>query len=114
MKSEKADTFIFREKNTTVRVYCDDIVFFESNGHYITLHMADGAIYNTRCTMRELIEVLDKKRYVRVHRGIVVNLCYIKSINYNYASLNSMWGGVPISRSYRGRLKAALNVFYAK
>lgn len=105
------ERLVFRAKRKTVSVYCRDIVFFESYGHYITIHMNDKSTYTTRCTISYLITLLDDKTFVRVHRGIIVNLEYVKQLNYTGAVLSSAWGRVPVSRSYRDIAEKAFEKF---
>ncbi len=108
---DKNDTFIFKQKTETIRVYCKDIVFFESFGHYIGIHMKNGEVYRTRGTMTSLAQLLDKDRFVRVHRGIVVNLKYVRAIHKNDIMLDAVWKCVPVSRSCREKLENTLEIY---
>ena len=105
------ERFEFIAKRKTVSVYCRDIVFFESYGHYVTIHMNNKTTYTTRCTITHLVDLLDDKTFARVHRGIIVNLEYVKKLNYTGAVLNSAWGRVPVSRSYRDVAEKAFEKF---
>lgn len=102
------DELVFRENRKTIVVPLCDIVFFESCGHYITIHMNSGKPHSARCTMTELAQLLTESSFVRVHRGIIINLSHVKSISYKGAVLHSYGDRVPISRSY---LKAAEAAF---
>jgi DNA-binding LytR/AlgR family response regulator len=105
--AEKAE-LIFKESRKEVRVPLCDVVCFESCGHYITIHMNSGKPHSARCTITELAKLLSESTFVRVHRGIVINLSYVESINYKGAMLKSGGDRVSISRSY---LKAAETAF---
>lgn len=98
---DSEDMFVYATKNKSLRIKCADIVFFESSGHYIILHMKNGVTHSIRCTITELVEAMDKKRFVRVHRGIIVNLKYAARIKGNNLLLNSIWESVPVSRLYK-------------
>ena len=93
--------FVFVKNDKTISVHCKNIVFFESSGHYIIVHTKNGATYSIRCTITELVEALNKKRFERIHRGIVVNLKYVAKVKANRVLLNSVWESVPVSRLYK-------------
>lgn len=98
----------FKEHRKEVSVSLCEVICFESCGHYITIHMNSGKPHSTRCTMAELAKLLSESTFVRVHRGIIINLSYVESINYKGAMLKSGGDRVSISRSY---LKAAETAF---
>jgi two-component system LytT family response regulator len=54
-------------------VRVNDIEWIEAQGNYVCLHTHDGRPL-LRQSMRSLIEQLDPDRFVRIHRGAVVNL----------------------------------------
>ncbi|MBQ8540319.1 MAG: LytTR family transcriptional regulator [Clostridia bacterium] len=105
------EKFIFREKRKTVKLCCSDIVYFESYGHYITIYLKDKSTHTTRCTISALTAMLDKETFVRVHRGIVVNLSYVNKINYLGAFLKDGYGRVSVSRSCREIAEEAFRKF---
>ncbi|MBQ3109604.1 MAG: LytTR family transcriptional regulator [Clostridia bacterium] len=96
---------IFKENRKEVSVPLCDVVFFESCGHYITIHMNSGKPHSTRCTMTELAKLLSDSSFVRVHRGIIVNLSYVKRIDCKGAVLNSPWDRLPVGRTFKLQLK---------
>ena len=51
----------------------DDIDWIRADGNYVHIHVG-GARYLHRDTLRHLLEQLDPSRFLRIHRGIVVNL----------------------------------------
>ena len=106
------DTFVFRENRALVRLLFCDIVFFESSGHYIMIHTNDGAVYRMRGTVEEVRDMLDES-FVKVHRGIIVNMKYVKEVCRHEVRLNSIWEGVPVSRSYKEELEEAFDAFRA-
>ncbi len=104
---EQADTFIFTEKKVTVRVYCDDIMFFESEGHNISVYMKDGSVHTVRSTMSKLIETIDKRSFVRVHRAFIVNLRHVYKIDDTNIYLHGFCKNIPIGRTYKPELANA-------
>lgn len=55
--SEERVSITFTENKRIVRLYCDEIIFCESEGHWIKIHTATE-IYRTRMTMAALEEKL--------------------------------------------------------
>ena len=104
----------FKEKRKEVSVPLCDVVFFESCGHYITIHTNSLTTHSTRCTMTELAKLLTDSSFARVHNGIIVNLSYVKRLDYKGAVLNSPWGRVPVSRTRRDSAEAAFEKFKRK
>lgn len=114
MNNQHSDTFIFKEKRAVIKVNCADIVFFESDGHYVNIHMNTGEVFTTRCTLERLAEMLDREVFIKVRRGIVVNLCYVHSINPSEVLLEYEWQSLPVGRSCRATLEAAMDKFNKK
>ncbi len=104
---ENPDTFIFVEKKVRVRVYSEDIVFFESKGHDIIVHMKDGNKHIVRNTITKLMEGIDKRIFVRVHRAFVVNMGHIHKINDKKVYMHGVENTIPMSRTYKQELTNA-------
>ncbi len=98
------ETFMFSEKKKRDEIYCEDIVFFESRGHYILVHMKDRAVHRTRSTMAKLLCNVEGKSFVQTHRAFAVNMKYVHKIEGDRAHLYSVWDWVPVSRTYRQNL----------
>ncbi len=97
-KAEDEEIFTFTAKRAAVKINCGDIVFFESYGHCITIHMKDGTTYDFRGTLNEIEKRLKGKGFVRVHRGFIINVSYLDRVCGNWVFLNSKWKSVPLSR----------------
>lgn len=98
---ENCDMFIFSKRKTTIRLFCSDIVFFESEGHYVLIHMKNNEIYKMRGTMKDILENTDRKMFVQVHRAFVVNLSYVHKVEKDKIYLQFGLGEVPMSRMYK-------------
>ncbi len=108
-----SEMFVFKDGRKLVRVYCSDIVFFESNGHYINIHMKSGEVHRTRGTMAMLERVLSS-RFMKVRRGIVVNADFIKAADSKAVILDSVWGSVPVGSKYKCFFEEAFNELWDK
>jgi two-component system LytT family response regulator len=56
------------------------ITWIEAEGMYVRLHMRDGAVHLHRSLLGQLDAVLDKRRFVRVHRSAIVNIDLIEEL----------------------------------
>ena len=98
--SKRKKVFSFSENKTKVRLYCDDIIYCESHGHWIWIHTKDNS-YKLLKSMSELHEQLDKETLFRVHKSFIVNFRYLKIIRENNIELYHCDALIPISRSYK-------------
>ena len=56
-----------------------EIVYIESEGEYVRLHLADGQKITTLFRMKKMEEALPAESFMRIHRCYIVNLNRIKS-----------------------------------
>lgn len=81
-----------------------DIRYLASDGNYVVIHTTD-AQHRIRTTMKDLHELLDPATFVRVHRGTVLNLDYIREIqpwfSGDYVAILKDGEQIRISRHYR-------------
>ncbi len=93
-------TFTFTENKTRVRLFCDDIIYCESQDHWIRIYTKDQA-YKVCKTLTDLHESLDKEMMYRVHKSFVINFQFVKSMKENVVQLYHCDRLIPISRSYK-------------
>jgi len=98
--SKQRKVFAFAENKAKVRLYCDDIIYCESQDHWIWIHTKEK-VYKICRTLTELHNQLNKEMFCRVHKSYIINFLYIKSIKDNDAELYHCDHPVPISRSYK-------------
>lgn len=103
--ANNTETFIFLENKKRTRIYCADIVFFESSSHWILVHTKDGNVHKTRKTMGELLESLKGSTFVRVHRAFVVNLNHIYQVGESEILMHHYNKDIPLSKTYKSELK---------
>jgi two-component system LytT family response regulator len=74
------ERFLVRTRGKIVAVRTRDIDWIEAADYYATLHVG-GATHLVRQTMAELETRLDAQRFVRVHRGAIVNIDRIREVH---------------------------------
>ncbi len=98
------ETVIFLEKKKRTRLYCSDIVFFESSSHWILIHTTEGKIHKMRKSMSELLSIIEKSTFLRVHRAFAVNLSHIHQIAEKEIMMNYCTKSIPLSKTYKNKL----------
>lgn len=98
--STKRRILAFTENKTRVRLYCDDIIFCESQAHWVWIYTKDK-VYKICKTLSDLYEQLDKGIMFRVHKSFIVNFNYIYTIKESNIQLYHCDKLIPISRSYK-------------
>ena len=95
------------------KVNYDDILYFESMGHYITVHLEQEEFeykYNISTLCQELVGT----EFVRTHRSYVVNVTYIEKITRSECQLIHNIK-VPLSRSsYKAVNEKFINYYKGK
>jgi two-component system, LytTR family, response regulator len=89
------------------KVNFDDILYLASEHVYITVCTTQRK-FLVRASMQEYLENFDPARFVRVHRGHVVNIDRVEKINTTSVIINGI--EVPLSRNHRDELLKLLNI----
>ena len=108
--SKQRKVFAFTENKAKVRLYCDDIIFCESQDHWIWIHTKEKT-YKICKSLTELHSQFDKEMFCRVHKSYIINLLYVKTIKDNDAELYHCDKPIPISRSYKKEVLAEYTNF---
>lgn len=89
-------------------VAIDDIDWIGAEGNYVQIH-ARGAVHLHRETLRHLQETLDPARFLRIHRGVIVNVERIHEIHplFNGNAEVVLRDGTRLNLSRRFRAEAS-------
>ena len=77
-----------------------DIIYIESNGEYVRLHLADGSTIMTLFRIKNMETTLPSDSFMRVHRSYIVNLKCVTGYARGRVLLNNN-GYVPIGENYK-------------
>ena len=91
--SDKADY-----KVSLVRIA--DIVYIESEGEYVRMHLCDGSTITTLFRLKNMEAALPSEQFMRVHRSYIVNLRVIRSYVRGRIFLSDT-EYVPIGENYK-------------
>ena len=81
-------------------VKISDIVYLESEGEYVRMHLADGTTITTLFRLKNMETALPSELFMRVHRSYIVNLRMIRAYVKGRIFLNDM-EYVPIGENYK-------------
>ena len=86
-----------------------DIVYLESAGEYIRLHLADGTKLVTLFRLKNMESSLHSSMFMRVHRSYIVNLSYVSGYTKGRVYLSND-DYVPIGESYKEQFLNYINL----
>lgn len=104
--SEERSTLVFSENRNKIRIFCDDIVYFECQAHYIQINTKSGT-HKICKTMSELMENINQNMFLQVHKSFVVNLNQVREIRESEIILYDADKAIPISRSFKKQVSTA-------
>ncbi len=100
---EERTTVVFSEKRNTIRLFCEDILYFESQGHWTIIHYKEG-IYKICKSISHIYEEIDKNQFSKTHKSFIVNLEHVKEIHERDIVLYNCNALIPVSRTYKKEL----------
>jgi two-component system LytT family response regulator len=75
----KPDRFVIRQGSRIYFLASEEVDWLEGEGNYVRLH-SGGKSHLIRSMIGTLVERLDPRRFIRVHRSVIVNVDGIKEI----------------------------------
>ena len=95
----------FNVSKKRVKVYLDEILYIESLKEYIRIYTKSRNIL-TKFQLGEIEEVLDKAKFIRVHRSFIVAKDKIEAFTATDIEINGKQ--VPVGRSYKELVQTLL------
>lgn len=91
-----------------ISVMLSSIIYFESQGHMLLLHMLDGKDFRIYASIGKLEQELESKGFLRIHKGFLVNMSHIQQFKSTGAVLaNNI--NIPVSgKNYADQKKKYL------
>ena len=92
-------------------VACEEIVFIESSGDYITIHTEHKKLLHSE-QLSSLEVSLDPLLFTRIHRSFIVNIGFVKELishyNGDYTVALKTGHSLKLSRNYRDKVMQLL------
>lgn len=79
-RKKQKDVFRFGSGSKAISVSKIDILYFQSEGHYMTLHKG-SASYEFRMTIRQLLEMLPNPPFIQCSKSSVVNIYHAECVS---------------------------------
>lgn len=98
--NEESDVLSVHADRMTHLVKLSNIVYLESAGEYVRLHLADGSKLVTLFRLKNMESSLQSSQFMRVHRSYIINLDYVASYTKGKVFLTND-DYVPIGESYK-------------
>jgi len=102
------DALFLKNKGIFTKLLFDDVLYLKSDHVYLEIHLVDGNKQVIRASLNDIIHKFNDK-FIRVHRGYIVNLDYLKSIDNQNLSISIGNNEIPIGKKYREDLLQRLN-----
>lgn len=101
-----------KQDDATRIVRVREVAWFEAEANYVRLHTAEGA-FLARASLRSLEQRLDPRQFVRVQRGIIVNVDRVRRlVPRGHGDLTLILADgteLPLSRRYRERFESSID-----
>lgn len=86
-----------------VKIHESDIIFIEGMGDYLKIHLLNNVLI-THTTMSNLMDTLDPREFIRVHKSFIVRLSAVKIYAiHSLVTINDKEVGIGVS--YREKVK---------
>lgn len=109
------DVLFVRHAGRLERVNLQHVTHLANDSSYCELHLINGLRYALHASMRDVEDALPAGRFVRVHRSYVVAWAAIEAVDASSMEVRLTAGlKLPLGRTYRDDLLAALPVFGKK
>lgn len=100
------EELILQKGREIIKIPMNDIYYMEANGNYIDIYTENGN-EKYRETMTKIEEELKGRKFVRCHKGYLVNTEYISRMNNNEIELTD-GRRIPVGRSYEKEVKQTI------
>ncbi len=90
-----------------VKVLLADVLFIEGLDNYLKIHQQNASPIVVRMTLKALMEKLNDKEFIRVHRSYIIAVARIESIKQRLITVAGE--EIPVGKNYEDALKEFLN-----
>ena len=102
LKQNESEELIVKEGRALVRLFHENILWFESDGNYTTIYLKENKRRVIRQSLSELHEQLPQANFIRIHKSYLVNKQHIVEVNSNFIIINQT--ELSIGRAYQKNL----------
>jgi two-component system, LytTR family, response regulator LytT len=99
---QTGDLLVIKDGRSTLRLHYDEIRWIESNGNYVTFHLAGDRRNVIRQALATLQEQLPAGDFIRIHKSYVVNCKHVHEIRAGIVLVGDR--ELPVGRSYQEKV----------
>lgn len=89
-KNEKSEFILVKDGYDFIKVCVSEILFINSDHNYVTIHLKDTKKIMMRSTMQEMQDRLPESSFVRINRGLIVNVKYLTKVESEKVFMDTM------------------------
>lgn len=112
MYRENKPSFTFQKNGTAMKVPLNDIIYFEQNGHQISLNMRNKEEISLYGKISEIIGRLPSEQFYSPHKSFIVNFSYVDYLDRDLRCFVMKNGtNIPISRDKIVKARKAMEAY---
>lgn len=111
-KANKQDIKIeIKSENNIFTINTSDILFVEVMDKLLLIHLSNGSIIKTRCTLHKFCGKLPEMYFSKIHKSYIINLKYVTSYKENNVRIFNQSQDLPISRNYLKEFRRRYQIY---
>lgn len=99
--------FSFKYESEQIKLYIEDIIFFETNDHLTTI-FTNSKQYHLYTPLKKLMNLLNSPNIIQASRNQCINVAHVIQEKGNYLILDNSYK-IKIGEKYKDNLKYTLN-----
>ena len=99
--------FSFKYESEQIKLYIEDIIFFETNDHLTTI-FTNSKQYHLYTPLKKLMNLLNSPNIIQANRNQCINVAHVIQEKGNYLILDNSYK-IKIGKKYKDNLKYTLN-----
>ncbi len=101
-KQSESEELIVKEGRALVKLFQENILWFESDGNYTTIYLKDDKRRVIRQSLSELSEQLSSTNFIRIHKSYLINKQHISEVKSNSVIIHQT--ELSVGRAYQQNL----------
>jgi DNA-binding LytR/AlgR family response regulator len=89
-KIEDKDSFFIKDKGAFIKINCNDVLYAESLGDFVTIFLQNGEKKIALVSMKNFEQQLPSSLFIRISRTHLVNKQKVTTIEHNMVHINSI------------------------
>ncbi|MGB3586039.1 MAG: LytTR family DNA-binding domain-containing protein [Tunicatimonas sp.] len=97
-----------RSEGKSVKLRFDDILFIQSDGHFVKIHLKNNSKgLHLSYSLTQIESILSPGvEFLRIHKQYIINFNYVVEISSSHLSLEHTEESIPIGTTYRQKINA--------